>query len=249
MTTNHYNTLGVDRKADKEEIKKAYRELSKVHHPDHGGDEEKFKEISEAYSVLSNHKKRAEYDNPNPFGNMFEGFGFPGARPFRRRDPNAPRQGRHIKLEHAAPIHMFVLGGDLKVSFSFGDDCKECDGKGATDFDECELCNGTGMITRVQTGPGMHIQSSAPCPDCHGQGRAPKNKCEACSGNGTVKIDREEVLPIPPGFRDGQVAGAAGRGGRGVNGGPPGDLMVKLWMKYPKAEELTDEQKEILEEI
>ena len=93
----------------------------------------------------------------------------------------------------------------------------------------------------------MRVQSAAPCQDCRGRGRSPKNKCEACSGKGAARVDKEVVLPIPPGFRDGQVAGAAGEGGSGLNGGPPGDLVVKLYMKYP--EELTDDQKKILEEL
>ena len=256
MNKDYYKILGVDKGANKEDIKKAYRELSKQHHPDRGGDEEKFKEINEAHSVLSDPEKRAEYDNPMrqmgdfPFGNIFGGQG--GFRPpFRKLNPNAPRRGRPVDLEHDASMHMFILGGDLKVSFGFKDACEECNGAGATEFDECNLCGGTGRgrVISVRSGLGVHVQSSGPCMACNGRGRKPKNKCETCAGTGAVKIDKKITLPIPPGFRDGQLIGAAGQGGRGINGGPPGDLLVRLHMKYPDPDELTDEQKKILEEL
>ena len=251
MNKNYYEILGVAKDASEKDIKKAYRTLSKQHHPDHGGDEEKFKEINEAYSVLSSPEKREQYDNPfvNPFENMFRGFNF-RASPFGQRpDPNAPKRGRHIQIEYEAPIHMFVLGGQFKVSFSFDDVCENCLGRGAKEFEKCVVCNGTGMITQVRQGRGVHVQSSGPCQACRGRGGVPKEKCAVCDGRGTLKVDKEITLPIPPGVRDGQPVGAAGEGGRGLNGGPPGDLIVRLKMKYPNPEELTDEQKELLEEI
>jgi molecular chaperone DnaJ len=248
LTKNPYEILGVDKTADQDVIKKAYRSLSKEHHPDKGGDEEKFKELSEAYSILSDPKKRAEYDNPmrnmgNPFEDMFGRFG--GQAP----NPNAPRQGRHIKMEREMPLHLFLFGGKFKVSFNFNDSCRDCDGKGATEFDRCDHCNGTGRVTVTMAGRGMHVYSSSPCSHCAGRGAAPKNQCETCSGKGTVSADREVILPIPKGFRDGQVAGAAGAGGSGINGGPPGDFLVKVYMKYPDIEKLTDEQRKVLEEL
>ena len=255
MSKNYYEILGIGKNASAEEIKKAFRELSKQHHPDKGGDEEKFKEINEAYSVLSDPDKRADYDNPmrnmgNPFEDMFSRFGGFGPRNMHRRpDPNAPKRGRHIQMEYEAPLHIFILGGKVKVSFSFNDVCKACNGKGAEEFDKCTHCNGVGSITEVQSGRGMHIQNTRPCPTCLGRGGTPKEACGECSGSGRTKVDREVVLPIPRGFRDGQPAGAAGQGGSGINGGPPGDLIVKLNMRYPNPDELTDEQKKVLEEI
>lgn len=249
MTKDYYKILGVDWDSDQETIKKAFRTLSKEHHPDHGGDENKFKEINEAHSVLSDPEKREDYDNPMrqmgggfPFGDI---FGMRRARP----NPNAPRRGRHIQIQHDAPLHLFIFGGDLKVSFSFNDVCKECKGKGAVEFDKCSNCNGTGTATIVRKGPGVHIQSSGPCPACRGRGGTPKENCTECAGSGNVKVDREVVLPIPPGFRDGQPVGAAGRGGSGLNGGPPGDLIVKLNMVLPNPNNLTEEQIKILEEL
>jgi molecular chaperone DnaJ len=254
LSKDYYNILGVEREASTEDIKKAYRKLSKEHHPDHGGDEEKFKELSEAYSVLSNPEKRNQYDNPNefanfPFGDIFGGFGVNRNRRQYRPDPNAPRRGRHIQIEHEAPLHLFIMGGELKVSFNFNDVCKECGGKGAQEFDKCTVCDGTGVMTQVRQGRGVHVQSTGPCQACGGRGGTPKEKCTACEGRGSVNAEREVVLPIPPGIRDGQPVGAAGQGGSGINGGPPGDLIVKMRMKYPDLEELTDEQKELLETL
>ena len=253
MNKDYYKTLGVERDASAGDIKKAYRNLSKKHHPDHGGDEEKFKEINEAYSILSNPERREQYDNPDPFAGMFDGFGFPGFRPgfgqSPRRDPNAPKRGRHIQMEHEAPLHLFIIGGELRVSFNFNDVCKECGGKGAQEFNKCTVCNGTGVMTQVRQGRGIHVKSTGPCQACGGRGGTPKEPCPACKGRGDIHVEREVVLPVPPGLRDGQPIGAAGQGGSGINGGPPGDLIVKMRMKYPKPDELTDEQKELLEEI
>ena len=249
MTKDYYKTLGVGRDSDQETIKKAFRTLSKEHHPDRGGDENKFKEINEANSVLSDPEKREDYDNPMrqmgsgfPFGDI---FGMRRARP----NPNAPRRGRHIQMQHDAPLHLFIFGGDLKVSFSFNDVCQDCNGKGAPETESCSNCGGSGMITSVQTGQGVHIHSSGPCMVCHGSGEIPKGECDACKGLCSVKVEKEVILPIVTGIRDGQVVGAAGGGGRGVNGGPPGDLIVKLNMMLPNVDDLTDEQIKILEEL
>jgi molecular chaperone DnaJ len=250
LIKDYYKILGVDKGASTEEIRKAFRSLSKKHHPDHGGDEDKFKEINEAHLVLSDPQKREDYDNPMrhvsgngfPFGDI---FGMRRSRP----DPNAPRRGRHIQLEYDAPLHIFILGGDVKVSLTFDDVCVECGGKGAPETDSCNNCGGSGMVTSTQSGQGVHIQSSGPCPACHGKGQIPKGKCDICHGLGSVKAEKEVILPIKSGTRDGQVVGAAGEGVHGVNGGPPGDLIVKLRMTLPKSSDLTDEQKEVLKEL
>lgn len=249
MTKDYYKILGVDWDSSQETIKKAFRTLSKEHHPDHGGDEDKFKEINEAHSVLSDPEKRKDYDNP--MRQMGSGFPFDDIFGMRRSrpNPNAHRRGKHIQMQHDAPLHLFIFGGDLKVSFSFNDVCKECEGKGAVEFDKCPNCDGSGTATTVRKGPGVRIQSSGPCPACRGRGGIPKENCAGCGGSGNVKVDREVVLPIPSGFSDGQPVGAAGRGGGGLNGGPPGDLIVKLNMVLPNPDNLTDEQRKVLEEL
>lgn len=249
---DYYEILGVAKDAAPEDIKKAYRALSKEYHPDHGGDEEKFKELSEAYSTLSNPQKRRDYDNPmrnagNPFEDIFNRFG--GSVRQHRPDPNAPRRGRHIQMEHETPMHLFIFGGELKVSFNFDDVCVECAGKGANEFDKCTQCNGSGMITQIRNERGLHMQSSRPCPTCNGRGGIPREKCGYCDGNGTIRTDKEVVLKVPRGLREGQPIGAAGEGGHGLNGGPPGDLIVKIYMKYPNPDELTEEQIKVLKEL
>lgn len=171
MTKDYYKILGVDRGVDEATLKKAYRELVMEHHPDHGGDEEKFKEISEAYTVLSDPEKKANYDNPMrqmrgfPFGNPFGDM-----PPFRRPDPNAPRRGRNIVLEHAAPLRYFIFGGKLKVEFSFRDPCPDCSGTGAEEKETCSNCRGVGQVMESKQGQGIFIQSTRACPACSGRG-------------------------------------------------------------------------------
>lgn len=246
----------MEKNANQDDIKKAFRNLSKKHHPDHGGDAEKFKEINEAYRTLSNPEKRQQYDNPDPFGNNnpFGGFGFnmgpfgPRMRP--RTDPNAPRAGQNIQLSYETPLHIFLLGGEIKVNISYDDVCPVCNGKGGTETEPCLDCNGQGVITHVHRQQGMTMQTSKTCPTCRGQGFKVVNNCDNCKGSGKIKIeDKEVVLKVAPGTRDGGVIGMVGEGRSGINGGPPGDLIVQLKMKYPELSELTEEQKEVLRSL
>ena len=254
MSKDYYETLGVDKAADQATIKKAFRDLSMEHHPDKGGDAEKFKEINEAYSTLSNPEKRQSYDNPmrnmgNPFENIFNRFGGPFAGQQRRPDPNAPRRGRNIVLEKEISLRYFIFGGKLKVKSSFRDPCPECSGTGAEEKDQCEQCGGFGQIMESYRDRGMSVSSSRTCPTCGGKGFVPSKKCEFCEGTGSSVVDKELELEVPVGMREGQVIGAMGEGGVGLNGGPPGDFVVKLYMKMPNPDELTDEQRKVLEEI
>ncbi len=253
MNKDYYKILGVEKEADAAEIKSAFRSLSKQHHPDIGGDEEKFKEISDAYSVLSHPQKRQEYDNQGPPGglggfpfgfNPFESFGFRNRRP----NPNAPRPGGNIELIKDVPLHIFILGGNIGVRLSYDDPCKECGGKGAIKTEQCSDCKGSGMVTVLQSSQGMRIQMARPCPTCGGTGQISIENCEACSGTGKTKIeDRRVDVFVPFGIRDGHVLVKRGEGGSGFNGGPPGDLIIKLSMKLPIRGELTEEQIKILE--
>lgn len=254
MNKNYYEILGVDKNADHETIKKAYRALSMEYHPDRGGDEEKFKEVNGAYSVLSNPSKRAEYDNPMSqmggfsFHDIFAGQG--GSRsPFGAPDPNAPRRGRNIMLEHAAPLHYFILGGKLKVNFSFRDPCPECGGSGAEEKITCTNCKGAGQVIESSQGQGVFMQSSRACPVCHGRGFTAAKQCEPCVGSGSKTIKKDLILEVPAGITEGYIIGTMGEGGTGINGGPAGDLGVKLHMKMPNPDDLTDEQKKVLAEL
>ena len=157
MNNNHYQVLGIDKSASQEEIKKAFRDLSKKHHPDHGGDGEKIKEINGAYSILSDPQKREEYDNPNPLDGFFKSGGFPfggmrGPSPrgpgagMWRPDPNTPRRGQDIKLIHSVLLHTFIFGGNIKINLSYKDVCKNCSGTGASKMERCNKCDGSGTV-------------------------------------------------------------------------------------------------------
>ena len=249
LNRNYYEILGVDKGASQEDIKKAYRTLSKEHHPDHGGDEEKFKEINEAYSTLSNPDKRRDYDNPmrgNPFGGFEDMF-----RTFRNRqpNPNAPRRGRNIIIEQDIPLHLFLFGGKLKVSFGMMDTCTKCNGTGAEETITCSVCNGSGQVTEARRMQGVFMQSTGPCRTCGGRGFRPSKECSECDGSGRKEINKEIEVEILPGTRDGQAIGISGQGGTGINGGPPGDLAIKVYIRYPNPDELTEEQRKVLETL
>ena len=251
---DYYKILGIEKDATTDDVKKAYKQLAKTHHPDHGGDEEKFKEINEAHSVLSDPQKRGDYDNPrpqNPFGAGHDPFGDIFSRMHRQRrpDPNAPRRGRNIVLEHELPLKFFILGGKFKVNFNITDPCGECGGSGAEESAICGVCNGSGMRSDAQNHKGVFIQSHRPCDICDGRGRRTTKKCDNCGGMGGITGDRKAEVTVPAGTREGQVMGVVGQGGKGLNGGPPGDLVVKVFIKYPKLDDLTDEQKKVLEDL
>lgn len=250
MNKDYYAILGLQRDASPEDIKKAYRNLSKKHHPDLGGDAEKFKEINEAYHVLSDPEKRQSYDNPGGGPAWFNFDEMFGAR-FRqqRHDPLAPRKGQNVVLEHEVSLHLFILGGKFKVKINLQDFCEECNGVGFMEFDSCSTCNGTGQITEVKTGQGMYIRSSRACPNCQGKGKSSTADCIKCRGTGRASSERDLELDIPAGSKDGAIVVAQGQGGKGFNGGPAGDLIVKIYMRMPNSSDLTEEQKELLRSI
>jgi molecular chaperone DnaJ len=253
LSKNYYEILGIAKDAELSDVKKAYRDLSKKHHPDVGGDEEKFKELSEAYATLSNPQKRANYDNPmrghsggfNPFGDIFGGMG----GHMRPPNPNAPRRGRNIVLENEVALRYFIFGGKLKVKFSFRDPCPDCGGTGAEEKVTCSNCKGAGQTIETHRDRGVFMQSSRACPACMGRGFVASKKCGPCTGSGSRIVDKDLVLDVPVGAKEGSVVGAGGEGGIGMNGGPPGDLLVKLHIKVPKRDELTEEQRMVLEEL
>ena len=261
MSKDYYDLLGIDPKTSPEEVRKAYRKLSMEHHPDHNPDnkeaEDKFKEISEAYSVLSDPQKREEYDNPqinvhsgmgfNPFS--FNGIfrGMTGAP--RRRPENFPLRGIDLKYVVDMPIHKFILGGEEELPIEYEDICLDCKGKGFTASDKCSNCNGSGNIINVQRSGNMHMQTSTPCLKCRGRGEIGTENCVSCNGAGRIVVKKNHILVVRQGFRDGEKVKYQGMGGQGLNGGPPGNMFVKFRMIMPKAGELTEEQKELIKSL
>lgn len=262
MTTkDFYSILGVEKNADKQELKKAYRKLAIKYHPDKNSGnleaEEKFKEISEAYDVLSDDGKRAEYDNPSPFGggNPFAAGGF---NPFdifsninkRRQDPNAPQQGRTVVLETPVAFGKLLLGGEEDVVLNYEDICPVCNGRGGESFEVCSVCKGSGMIVRRNNSEGVQMSTAAPCTACRGTGRRVVNECTACNGTGIKYVNNKSVrIIIPTAAKDGMKLRLQGQGPKGKNGGPSGDIIVVLRSLEPKLDVLSDEELEVLKKL
>ena len=248
--------MGVERTATAVEIKKAYRRLSMKYHPDKNpGDseaEEMFKKISEAYSVLSDPQKRHAYDNPSR--NLFEsvfGTGFPFGGPQRptRPDPNAPKRGRDLKFITRVPLYKVLLGGKHTITFEYMDACDACSGSGASETQTCSLCHGSGMMSRTEQHAGVRVMSTSPCPKCRGTGQEVLNTCTQCGGSGNKRREKEFTFDIPEGLdnsSNGHVVSFANEGGAGINGGPPGALIIRIMIEMPNVKKMTEEQKEAL---
>ncbi|MGN1387587.1 MAG: molecular chaperone DnaJ [Bacillus sp. (in: firmicutes)] len=255
---DYYEVLGVSKSASKDEIKKAYRKLSKQYHPDINKEadaDEKFKEITEAYEVLSDDQKRAQYDqfghtNPNQgfggggfsgdFGGGFGGFEdifstfFGGGGGGRRRDPNAPRQGADLQYTMTISFEDAVFGKETTIEIPREENCDTCKGTGAkpgTKVETCSHCNGSGQVNVEQNTPFGRIVNRTTCRHCGGTGKHIPSKCSTCSGTGKVKKRKKINVKIPAGIDDGQQLRVAGQGEPGVNGGPAGDLYVVFHVK------------------
>ncbi|MBD3109740.1 molecular chaperone DnaJ [Bacillus sp. AGMB 02131] len=255
---DYYEVLGVSKSASKDEIKKAYRKLSKQYHPDINKEpdaDEKFKEITEAYEVLSDDQKRAQYDqfghtNPNQgfggggfsgdFGGGFGGFEdifstfFGGGGGGRRRDPNAPRQGADLQYTMTISFEDAVFGKETTIEIPSEENCDTCKGTGAkpgTKVENCSHCNGSGQINVEQNTPFGRIVNRTTCRHCGGTGKHIPSKCTTCHGAGKVKKRKKINVKIPAGIDDGQQLRVAGKGEPGINGGPAGDLYVVFHVK------------------
>ncbi len=243
---DYYEVLGVTEGASKDEIKKAYRRLSKKYHPDinkEPGADEKFKELTEAYEVLNDDQKRAQYDQfghqgPQGFGGGSDfGGGFGGFEDIfstffgggGRRDPNAPRQGADLQYTMSMTFEEAVFGKDTTIEIPREETCETCDGSGAkpgTSPETCSHCNGSGQLNVEQNTPFGRIVNRRACNYCQGTGKIIKEKCRTCGGDGTVKKRKKINVKIPQGVDDGQQMRVAGQGEPGMNGGPSGDLYV-----------------------
>jgi molecular chaperone DnaJ len=250
---DYYTVLGIEKNASLEEIKKAYRRLAVKYHPDHNEGsaeaEERFKEISEAYQVLSDPEKRQVYDrygreglrgagvNPgfssvdeilSSFGSIFgDLFGMGGGR---RGGQRGPRRGADLRYDLEIPFAETLLGGDHALSLETLVACETCKGTGAkpgTGRKACPRCRGSGAVVQ-NMGP---FTLSSPCPGCHGEGSLLEAPCPTCRGEGRVAKPRELSVQIEPGVDDGMRIRLSGAGEPGPLGGPPGDLYVFVHVK------------------
>lgn len=260
MAKNYYDTLGVDKKATQDDIKKAFRKLAQKHHPDKGGDEAKFKEITEAYSILSDEKRRREYDNygqtfaggagqqgaGNPFGGFdFSGFGQGGVEfdfgdlfgggfgdIFGGGAPRA-RRGRDISIDIEVTFKESVLGGMREVLITKIGKCDVCKGDGAkpgTEMKTCETCNGAGRVHETRNSMLGQFSSVRTCPTCEGTGKIPTEACDNCKGRGVLKRQEEIKVSIPKGIDGGEMIRMPGMG-EAIKNGTSGDLYVKVHVK------------------
>ncbi|MGF1392761.1 molecular chaperone DnaJ [Streptococcus infantarius] len=251
--TEYYDRLGLSKDASQDEIKRAYRKLSKKYHPDinkEPGAEEKYKEILEAYETLSDAQKRAAYDQYGPdgangfggqgsFGGFDGGAGFGGFEDIfssffgggATRNPNAPRQGDDLKYRVNLSFEEAVFGTEKEIQYNREVTCKTCSGSGAkpgTSPVTCGRCHGHGVINvDTQTPLGM-MRRQVTCDICHGTGQEIKEPCQTCRGTGREKKSHKVSVKIPAGVETGQQIRLAGQGEAGFNGGPYGDLFVVI---------------------
>ena len=256
---DYYEILGIAKNASDAEIKSAYRKLAKKYHPDLNPDskeaEDKFKEVGEAYEILSDSDKKSRYDqfghagvDPNYgagggfggfggggvdlgdlFGDLFGGGfgGFGGGS--RRANPNAPRRGGDIRVSLVLTFMEAVHGCKKTVSVNRQGQCEECGGTGAakgTSPETCTECRGTGSVTVQQRTPFGVMQSSQPCSRCGGKGKIIKSPCSKCHGNGKTTSTKRVEVNVPAGIDDDQSMRLQGLGDAGSNNGPSGDLIV-----------------------
>lgn len=247
---DYYEVLGVGRDASDEEIKKAYRTLAKKYHPDVSTEpdaEAKFKEVQEAYDVLSDPQKREQY---NQFGHEglnggggagFSGFsnagGFGGFEDIfsaffgggARQGASTSTRGRNIRVQLNLTFEEAIFGCEKEITLTKLDTCKDCSGTGAqsrSDIEVCHRCHGRGRVVVEQNSIFGRIRTEQVCPECGGSGETIKNKCQTCHGEGRIKTTSKITIRVPSGIEDGQTITLSGKGEAGLNGGPTGDLYV-----------------------
>ena len=259
MAKDYYQILGVQKNASPDEIKKAYYKLAHKFHPDKGGDEKKFKEINEAYQVLSNKEKRSQYDR---FGRVFEGI--PGGEPgfdfqwaWGRPDMDfdfedlgdmveemfgfgAPRRkkdlkkGKDIEIEMEIPLEDTLKGREKEISLYKMVSCSRCQGSGAepgTKIKECFSCRGTGEVQQIKKTFFGSFTRLTICPECGGEGYRPDKLCNVCKGEGRIRGEDKIKIFIPAGVDTNQVIKVEDKGEAGRRGGKPGDLYVRIFVK------------------
>jgi molecular chaperone DnaJ len=251
---DYYQILGVSKKASKEEIKKAYRSLAHKYHPDKkDGNEAKFKEVNEAYQILSDDSKRNQYDN---FGQTFNegqpGAGFQGFQGFdfdmsdlgdifeeafgfhSTRKASERKKGKNIEVDLEIPLEDTLKGGKKKFRIKKFSVCSRCQGEGAepgTPKNQCFSCRGTGKVQEIRRTVFGSFTQTAVCPECQGEGQKPEKPCNVCSGEGRVKQEEEIEVFVPAGVDTNQVISVSGKGNAGRKKGRSGDLYIRIFVK------------------
>ena len=251
---NYYDILGISKDATDKDISHAYRHLSKKYHPDinkEPGAEAKFKEITEAYEVLSDKQKRANYDQygsadgPQGFGGGGQGGGFGGGANYgdfsdifsdlfgggrrQRQDPTAPRRGEDLQYQLNLTFDEAIFGAKKTITYHRQAQCPDCHGTGAkpgTHPETCPDCHGSGVVMRTVNTPMGQMQTQTACPKCHGTGKIIKEKCPKCGGIGKIEEEHKVEVNVPAGVEEGQQMRLQGQGNAGENGGPYGDLYI-----------------------
>jgi len=257
MSKDYYNILGVSKSASSDEIKTAFRKKAHEHHPDKGGDSEKFKELNEAYQVLGNETKRKQYDqfgsafqngqaggaggfsgfqngagfDFEDLGDMFGGFGdifgFGGARNTSKKTS----RGRDMEMILNIDFLEAVFGSEKEISFSKNIVCNKCHGEGAepgSKIETCGTCHGSGRVIRIQRTILGNIQAQATCETCRGEGKIYHEKCSKCSGTGVYREAVKMKVKIPAGINIGESIRLSGQGEAGEKGAPAGDLYLRI---------------------
>ena len=249
---DYYEVLGVEKNAPADDVKNAYRKLARKSHPDVNNEadaETKFKEVREAYDVLSDSNKRAQYDRFGHQANQQGGFGgggqgfegfdfdindifssfFGGGGASRGQQQNAPRKGQDIHKRMRVSFEEAVNGGKKTIRTTVYEECHSCHGTGAyskNDVSTCSKCQGSGTITVEQQSLFGRTRTQTACPQCGGAGKTVDRKCETCKGEGVVAKDKKVNVNIPPGVDDNNQLRMPGYGHKGANGGPSGDLYI-----------------------
>lgn len=259
---DYYEVLGVSKNATEDEIKRSFRKLAKQYHPDvnkEPGAEEKFKEIGEAYAILSDPEKRRQYDqfghaafDPNAgggfggfsgfstddidlssiFGDLFGGaFGGFGGFGGRSNRKNRPVKGQDSLIRMNLTFEEAVFGCEKSLKLDLDEKCDKCDGKGGFDESTCSTCGGRGRVVQQQQTMFGVFQSESTCPDCNGTGKTFKTTCSACRGKGHITKNKEIVVKVPEGVDTGNKIRISGKGSAGYNGGPNGDIYIEFNVK------------------
>lgn len=262
MNKDYYQILGLEKGASKDEVKKAFRKLAAKYHPDkQTGDEEKYKEVTEAYAVLGDDKKKAEYDTyghafNNAGGGGFGGFNWAdfaqqgggfnaGGFEFDLNDifenfgfggGRRPERGRDVSIDINLTFNESIFGVTRKVLLTKNNTCSFCDGSGAksgTEKVSCNTCGGNGKIRETRQSIMGSFSTVRECSDCRGTGKIPKDKCDHCNGAGVARTQEEISIKVPAGIQNGEVIRMTGRG-EAISSGQPGDLYIKVHVEGHK---------------